>query len=197
MKVHIYVNAVLREDLKVLHIRASYVRPWEAELYVPGRHDAAPALGLNDLVRVREPATGRTLFRGNVVEAAPGGIGREGVRWRVCGKRWRLENEPVRINGRGMYLWNRRGHTCREGEGGEDSPGQDGGKWTAGEIIVDVLEHALGVPPGGSGIPGHHGVSGCCTETYLTDDDITGYDAADLLALDSVVGEFSVSNTSV
>jgi hypothetical protein len=195
MDVHVYVNGVLRTDLKVRTIRASYVRPYEAELHSPARHDAAHPLSLNDLVRIREPGTGTTLFRGNVVEFAPGGVAREGATWICYGKRWRLQNETVRINGRGFYTWNRRGHTCTEGQGGEDSPDQDGGKWTAGQIIVDILEHALGVPAGGSAIPGHHSVSGCCTGTYLSADDVAGYSSADVLALDSVVGEFGVNDT--
>jgi hypothetical protein len=197
MNVHVYVNGALRQDVRVRTVRASYVRPWEAELSAAVRHDCAPAVSLNDLVRIREPGTGRTLFRGNVAAYAPGGLAREGMAWRALGKRWRLESEPVRINGRGFYVWNRRGHTCSEGRGGEDSPGKDGGKWTAGEIALDILEHALGVPAGGSAVPGHHADPGCCTQTYLTEDDVTGYSADDWLALDSIVGEFSVSNTSL
>ena len=197
MNVHVWVNGVLEEALKVRSIRASYVAPWEAQLRGFTRHDAAAALRMWDAVRIREPETGRTLFRGNVTEILPGGVENEGTVYAASGKRWRLQQEPVRINGRGFYVWNRRGHTCEEGQGGEDSPGQDGGKWTAGEIILDILEHALGVPRGGSDISGHHGVAGCCTDTYLTSDDVGGYSASDILALDSVVGEFSVDNTSV
>jgi len=193
----VYINGVLATDerLSVRFIRASYVRPWEAELYYAGRHDAPTGVRLWDDVRIEQGGT--TRFRGNVTAIRPGGVAQEGVTIVCHGRRFRLENEPVRINGRGFYVWNRRGHLCDEGQGGEDSPGGDGGKWTAGEIVIDILEHALGVPAGGSDIPGHHGDSSCATDTYLTSADIAGYTAADWLALDSVVGEFSVDDTPV
>jgi len=193
----IYVNDALVTDpgLRVRYVRASYVRPWEAGLLFSGRHDSETGVRLWDEVRIEEGGSVR--FRGNVTEVRPGGVAEEGVGFVARGKRFRLANEPVRINGRGFYLWNRRGHTCSEGRGGEDSPGRDGGKWTAGEIIIDILEHALGLPPAGSDIPGHHGDPSCATETYLTASDVAGYTAAEWLALDSVVGEFSVDDTSV
>ncbi len=197
MNTHIYVNGALTTEVKLRSIRASYVRPWEAVLHWPARHDAPAPLDLNDVVIVREPGTGRRLFRGNVAERTPGGVAGEGVTFRALGKRWRLENEPVRINGRGFYMWNRRGYQCDDGEGGEDSPDGDGLKWTAGQIIVDILEHAAGVPFAGSGISGHHASSAAVEEEFLSADDLAGWDAADILTRDSVVGEFSVNDTPV
>jgi len=210
MDVCIYINGLLRTDLRLISLRRSYIRPWEAVLLWPGRHDAAGLPRLNDEVVVTDctPSgatttttalpgiTGNVLFRGDIVELSPGGVAREGARFTAKGRRFRLENEPVRVNGRGHYIWNRRGHQCNS-ESGEDSPGKDGGKWTAGEIAVDILEHALGIPAGGSAISGHHSAASCVTDTYLTADDIAGYDASDWLALDTVVGEFSVNNTPV
>ncbi|MFO7957201.1 MAG: hypothetical protein R6X33_08865, partial [Candidatus Brocadiia bacterium] len=196
MSVELYINDSPDPRLAVRSIRASYVAPWRAELFWPGRHDAPLGINLWDDVRIEDEG-GTVRFRGNITDVRPGGVSREGITFVAHGARFRLENEPVRINGRGFYVWNRRGHTCHEGQGGEDSPGRDGGKWTAGEIIVDILEHALGIPEGGSAISGHHGEECCATETYLTAADIAGYNAADWLACDSVVGEFSVDNTPV
>lgn len=195
--VDIWVNGVQRTDLVLRSIKASLVRPYEAELYWPERHDAPPYHPrLWDQVRLRL-ADGTTVFRGNVTAFEPGGLQQEGLAWRCEGKRFRLEEEPVRINGRGYYIWNRRGATCHEGTGGEDSPGRDGGKWTPGEIIIDILEHALGIPAAGSEISGHHETDCNVTDTFLTSADVAGYDAAALLALDSIIGEFSVDNTSI
>ena len=191
----VFVNDVLNADLCLRSIRASYVQPWEAELFFDGRHDAETGVALWDEVRVESDGT--VVFRGNIFEQRPGGVAREGVAFVAADKRFRLANEPVRINGRGHYVWNRRGHTCEEGQGGEDSPGQDGGKWTAGEIIIDILEHALGLPGGGSDIAGHHGDASCVSDTFLTADDVAGYTAATILGLDSVAGEFSVDDTPV
>ncbi len=195
MAVELYIDDVLTSTCQVRSITASYVQPFEAVIFCPCRHDAPTTLHLWDTVRV--DVGGVTRFRGNLTEVAPGGVSDEGVTWIARGKRFRLENEPVRVNGRGFYVWNRRGHTCEEGQGGEDSPGNDGGKWEAGEIVIDILEHALGIPGGGSDIAGHHGDACCVTDTYLTAADVAGYTAADWLALDSVIGEFSVDNTSV
>jgi len=209
MDVQIYINGVLRTDLRVLQLKRSYLEPWTALLRYSGRHDACGMPRMWDSVlicRVAESGgtttttsggyPGPVLFRGNITEISPGGVAEESWSCTASGKRFRLENEPVRINGRGHYVWNRRGHRCDSGSG-EDSPGADGGKWTAGEIAVDILEHALGIPAGGSDISGHHGDPCCVTDTYLTADDIAGYTAADWLALDTVIGEFSVDNTPV
>ncbi len=192
----VYIGGVEDSRLQVNYVRASYVAPWEAELFWPGRHDAPLGIGLWDEVRIEEE-NGTVRFRGDVAELRPHGIAREGTTLVARGRRFRLDNEPVRINGRSFYVWNRRGHSCSEGKGGEDSPGRDGGKWTCGEIAVDILEHALGVPAAGSAIPGHHGDPCCVTDTYLTAGDVAGYEAADWLARDSVLGEFSVDNTPV
>jgi hypothetical protein len=192
----VFINDVETDALVLRWIRASYVRPWEAELLWPGRHDAPPAVDLWDTVRIEDPL-GTVRFRGNVTAVRPGGVADEGVVYTASDKRFRLENEPVRINGRGMYVWNPRGYVCSEGWGGEDSPGRDGGKWTCGEVIADILEHALGLPGGTSDISGHHGDACCIINTYLTADDIAGYTAADILSLDSAVGEFSVDDTPV
>jgi hypothetical protein len=195
---YVYVAGELCEEFVVRRIRASYVAPWEAELFWPGRHDAALpcAMRLWADVQIEEP-DGTIVFRGNVVGIQPGGVSDEGVVCMAADRRFRLENEPVRINNRSAYTWNRRGHVCEEGWGGEDSPGKDGGKWTAGEIVIDILEHGLGLPPGGSDISGHHTDATSITGAYLTSADIACYTAADILVLDSVIGEFSVDDTPV
>ena len=189
------VNGAEATDLCLRRVRASYTRPWECELFQAGRHDGCPAARLWDEVLVTYQH--EVIFRGNVTETRPGGVAGEGVVYLAQCKRFRLENEPVRINGRGHYVWNRRGHTCEEGQGGEDSPGQDGEKWTAGEIVVDILEHALGLPAGGSDIAGHHGAASCVSDSFLTAADVAGYNAATILTLDSVIGEFSVDDTPI
>jgi len=198
MDVKLYIGGVERTDLVVRTVRASYVRPWEATILWPGRHDEPPdGVRLWDEVRIEDTGS-NVLFRGNITAIRPGGVAREGLIYTASGRRFRLENEPVRINGSGFYVWNRRGFQGDDGAGAEDSPGKDGGRWTAGEIIIDILEHALGIPAGGSDIPGHHGAACCVSHTYLDSSDIAGYTAADILALDSVVGEFSVNgNTTV
>ena len=194
----VYINGVLDDDLKVLRLVRSYVRPWTCEIAYSGRHDyeGGQQIDLYDWVYVRDADTGTILFRGNVMEVRPGGVGQEGIFWLCEGRRFRLQNEVVQINGSCSYVWNRRGFRCSAG-GGEDSPGQDGGKWTAGELIVDILEHALGFPNAVSDIPGHHGDACCVTDTYLTGLDIAGYNGIDWLAIDTVIGEFSVSSTPV
>lgn len=199
MDVNVYINGVPDSSLRVVELRRSYVQPWSARLAYDGRHDASGGAVAQpwDWVEVRETATLAPLFRGNIVRVSPGGVGGEGISIEAQDRRFRLENEPVRINGSFSFVWNRRGYSCSGGLAGEDSPGADGQKWTCGEIVIDILEHALGLPAAGSDIPSHHGDSCCITDTYLTSLDIAGYVAADWLALDSVTGEFSVSDTPV
>lgn len=192
---HIYINGVENTDLVLRRITASFTQPWAAELHYPGRHDEYRAVKPWDSVRI--DIDGTTRFRGNITQVNPGGVAREGVAYLAQDRRFRLANEPVRINGAGHYTWNRRGYLCTDGDGGEDSPGKDGGKWTAGEIVVDILEHALGLPAGGSDISGHHGTASCVSGTYLDSADVAGYTASDILALDSYVGEFTVDDTPV
>lgn len=195
MALTLTIAGSLNTDLTVRSIKASYISPWEAELFYPGRHDDALAVQLWDTVVVAEGATVR--FSGRVTGIRPGGVGAEGITFTCQDARFRLENEPVRINGRGSFVWNQRGSTCNDGKGGYDPPNADGEKWTCGQIVVDILEHVLGVPGGGSGIPGHH-ASGCCVpDAFLTSADVAGWTVADILALDSICGEFSVDNTPV
>ena len=206
MDVNIYINGSERTDLSVRRMTRSYLEPWSADLCYEGCHDAAGMPAQWDRVVIERVSDGTTttsssgggnaLFRGEIVERAPGGVSEEGIVFTARGRRFRLENEPVRINGRSHYVWNRRGHQCHN-ESGEDSPGRDGGKWTVGEIAVDILEHALGLPNGGSDIAGHHSHECSVTDTYLTADDIASYDASDWLALDTVTGEFSVEDMPV
>jgi len=198
MAIEVYVNGALETDLKANWLRRSYIDPWSCELSCAGRHDqdGGAVIGLYDWVELRDSETGRVLFRGNAVQASPGGVEAEGIRWLCKDRRCRLAEEIVRVNGSASYVWNRRGFRCNA-SGGEDSPGRDGGKWTVGEICIDILEHALGIPAAGSDIDGHHPDASCVTDTYLTGLDIVGYDAADWLAVDSAIGEFGVSETTV
>jgi len=193
----VYVNGVLCPGLEIRQLKCSYVGPWSADLSYAGRHDTygGPCgCSLGATVRVQDSSTGEVVFRGHVEDEVPGGVAREGVDYVAHGLRSRLENEPVNINGRAFYCWNTRGFRCGH-KSGEDSPGRDGGFWTVGEIILDILEHAKGIPAEGSDIAGHHSSAGCVTDTYLSDDDLAGYDAAAILAIDTPIGEFSVSNT--
>ncbi|MFW6189035.1 MAG: hypothetical protein ACOC7T_01260 [Planctomycetota bacterium] len=196
MEMTLYIAGAANTDLVVERIRASFVGPWRADLAWPGRHDAALGVELWDEVRIEDDG-GTVRFRGNLTDLAPGGVAEEGMELTARGKRFRLRNEPVRINGRGFYVWNRLGGTCEEGRGGYDSPGRDGGKWTAGEIVIDILEHAFGLPAAGSDISGHHSDACCVTDTFLTSSDVAGWTAADWLDLDSVIGEFRVDNTPI
>ena len=166
MTTSLYVNDVSRDDLQVLSIRAGYLAPWEAGSTTPAATTPPSAWGCSTMWSSR--STARCASAAASPACAPGGVACEGITFTAQDARWRLENEPVRINGRGSYVWNQRGSTCTTGKGGYDSPGRDGDKWTCGEIVADILEHALGVPAGGSGIPGHHGSVCCVPDPYLS-----------------------------
>ena len=204
MEANLYIKGSLRTDLQVLRLTRSYIRPWTAEIRYCGRHDDPGLPPLWSSVRVEDASDGSALFRGELTDCEPGGVAREGATFTASGARWRLQNQPVRINGRSHYTWNRRGGTGETGQAGYDSPGRDGEKWTAGEICVDILEHALGTAADSatttsgttaSAIPGHHGTDSCVTDIYLDAGEVADWTPAEWLELDTVVGEFSVEDT--
>mgnify|MGYP000093601942 CR=1 FL=1 len=206
MDADLYINGTLRTDLVVRSLTRAYTEPWTADITWPGRHDSGGHPPLWSDVRVEDAADGTVLFRGELTDYEPGGVAREGAALTASGARWRLQNTKVRINDRSHYRWNAQAGICEDGLAGYDSPAQDGRKWTAGQICVDILEHALGTEAssgtttaGGthSAIPGHHGTDSCVIQTYVDSDTIADWTPSDWLALDTVIGEFSVEDTSV
>jgi len=191
----VHINGQVRTDVECRSLKLSFIGPHEALLEVHDAHDTTVDPHPRDLVEVYDDA-GTKRFYGWIVEVQPRGIFQEGLQYVARGRRWRLENETVRINGSSLYVWNRRGSHCTEGLA-YDSPNSDGSRWTIGQIIIDILEHAAGVPGGGSDISGHHADGDDVTNTYLDGATIASYTPADILAIDDIIGEFSVSNTRV
>lgn len=191
---NIRLNGVQNTTIQPLSLTRSWIAPAELRFALPQRHDAA-SLRPNATVELTDDDD-TTRFYGWLIDTEEGGVLEEGVTYVARGRRHILENEPVQINGSAFFVWNRRGSHC-DNQGVHDSPNNDGSKWTVGQIIIDILEHALGLPGGGSDISNHHGDSDDITTTYLTSAVIASYTSADILAIDTVIGEFSVSNTPV
>jgi len=193
--VKVFINSVQNTSLRALTLKRSYVEPAEFRFRLADEHEQAPSIPPNAEVDLKDDSD-NLRFSGTLIDVTPGGVLKEGVEYVARGRRQTLEDEPVLINGSSWYVWNPRGAHCSH-KGVHDSPNNDGSKWTVGQIIIDILEHALGLPGGGSDIANHHGDSDDVTDTYLTSDTIDSYTAADILAIDTVIGEFSVSNTPV
>jgi hypothetical protein len=150
------------------------------------RHDEGVLVTNDDRVRVE--ADESVVFDGWVRLNEPQGVAKEGIAYTAYGPRWRLENEVcVRVNGSYAYTYNP--------NSGRDSRAPEGGwlgRWTVGEVIVDLLEHALGIPESGSAIPLHHSGSEDVYDVYMTSDLISGYDAETILSFTTRVTEFDV-----
>ncbi|MEW6359652.1 MAG: hypothetical protein AB1696_25165 [Planctomycetota bacterium] len=189
--VQVDIGGVTRTSTTLVELVQSAPGAWEARLREDVRHDASPSyLTNNNLVEVYLDGTKR--FHGWLRVNDPQGIGREGVVYTAYDIKWRLLNEVyAKINGSARYLYNE--------EGARDPEAPDYGfdnYWTVGQVIIDILEHALGLPEGGSDIPVHHDSNGAdVTNTYLDSSWIAGYDAEMILTLTESLDEFELNCT--
>ncbi|HOX38746.1 MAG TPA: hypothetical protein PL033_12220 [Candidatus Brocadiia bacterium] len=192
------INGTLRNDVEVRRVSFGYTGPSRAELFAADRLDAASGLlENNDLVQIwhASESSENLIFHGWIYRVIPGSVATEGVSYLALDRRARLADAKVRVNGGYSYAWNRRGFHCDHGAGAA-GPGGLNSLWTTGEILIDILEHALGVPEDGSAIPSHHADASYVTEPFLSASDYT-YIASDVLAMDAQVTEFSVNGESL
>ena len=187
------VNGQERADIEVRRVSIGYVGAGRAELFSPCRFDASSGLlQSNDEVEIwyEEESPEKLVFRGRITRVTPGSVSTEGMSYAAVDKRAVLGSAKVRINGSYTYAWNRRGFHCDAGTGA-GGPSGESSLWTIGEILIDILEHAFGVPAGGSAIPTHHPLEAFVTEPYLSSSDFS-YVASDILGIDVSIPEFTV-----
>ncbi|NOZ22615.1 MAG: hypothetical protein GXP25_16180 [Planctomycetes bacterium] len=189
--VQIDIGGVTRTSTTLVDLVQSAPGAWEAHLREDVRHDESPAyLTNNNLVEITIDGVKR--FHGWLRANEPQGIAREGVAYTAYDIKWRLLNEVyARINGSVQHIYN------EEGAHDPEAPGYGfDNYWTVGEVLIDILEHALGVPGGGSDIPEHHDGNGTdVTSTYLTSAWIASYEGSTLLSLTQPLDEFELNAT--
>jgi len=184
-----------QSQLTLVRFDRSRIRPQTATVVDHTiRHDAAGVVTNNAKIQISDDDWATIFFEGVVRVIDPQGITNEGIEYLVVDERWLLEKEVfARINGSYQYSWNDQGHSDHSAPGWGNL-----NFWTVGEIIIDLLEHALGTPPAGSDIPSHHHTRAGgtpVTDTYLTVADIASYDAADILEMDAEIDMFDINGT--
>ena len=180
------LNGVVRSNFVVEKVETGILGTERVVFREEGiRHDEGALVTNDDRVQVR--ADGATIFDGWVRLNEPQGVAKEGVTYTAYGARWRLENEVyVRVNGSYGYTYN---------PGGRDSRAPGGGWlgcWTVGEALIDLLEHAMGVPEAGSAIPLHHTGPEDVTDPYLPAELFESYDLEAIRTFTTRLGEFNI-----
>jgi len=185
--IEVKVDGTTRSNVTFQGLEHNALDGFVAGFSYQDRHDESPSwLSNNNLVEVYIDSVRR--FYGWLRVNEPGGIAQEGVTYAAYDIKHRLTAEEyIQINGAFRYIYN------KDGEHDSHAPGVGFlNYWTVGEIIIDILEHALGYPTGGSDIPTHHASSADITDTYLTSAWIASYDAAAILTLTQDCDEIDI-----
>ena len=174
-----YIEGVERQELNIIAVTVSYIESDFATLELNGvRHDELPAWLLNN-ARVTIKEDGTTVFDGRVRVNEPGGVAKEGATFRAYGARYFLDKEIIcRINGSATKEWMPNGSATDAG----GPLHRVDRRWTVGEALLDIFEHARGIPLEGTALPEHHENPTDVHDTYLSDEFIASYDAADIKA---------------
>jgi hypothetical protein len=181
-------SGVVLENVQVSKLKMGYAFPRECTLLFPGKHDE----GISHLTNNNEIWLSRdgftTLdFRGFLEVNSPRGIISEGVEYNVYGLEAAANRYIVKFNGSIDHTYN------VDNLPDYTSPNYYGGRWQVGQIMTDVLEHAIGYPSGGSAIPLHHPSSSSIFNTYMPPTILKSYaeDALKILTLE--LTEFRIS----
>ena len=180
------LNGVVRSNFVIEKVERGILGPERAVFRDETiRHDEGVLVTNDD--RVQVIADGAVIFDGWVRLNEPQGVAKEGVAYTAYGARWRLENEVcVRVNGSYAYTYNPGGRDSRSPHGGWL------GCWTVGEALMDLLEHAMGIPEAGSAIPLHHTGPEDVTDPYLPPEVFGAYDLATIRSFTTRLAEFNI-----
>lgn len=186
----IRVDDTIQPTLELLKFSYGMTGPATAVFRDPSiRGDDAGVVLQNSHIEISADDFETLCFNGWVREIKPAPVGASGVEYTAIDMRGRMETE-IRAQRNGGYRWsyNERSNS------NPTAPGYGWHKfWKVGEIICDVLEHALGFPQlTGTNLPSHHTDEGDVTDTYLTTDDIASYDGEAILAMDREIVSFDV-----
>lgn len=112
------------------------------------KHEATALAYPNDLIELSRDGFASILWKGRVSKYTPGGVAQEGVTVECVRLEDVLSRRICRWNAKSMYSYNQGLQTDTS------SPSYDGNvtitspsdhRWTLGQILIDVLEHAVGI----------------------------------------------------
>ncbi len=182
------VGGTVLGDAEIKSIRWGYAFPRECILWTALLHDVGiTELTNNNEIWISNDDFTTLLFRGALEVNSPQGVSQEGITYKVAGLEAMANRWVIKYNQSIDYTYN------RDNLPDYHSPNLWGGRWTVGQIMVDILEHAIGVPEAGSDISSHHPTALSVTNPYMTSDTIVSYDPEALLALDLIVSEMRVT----
>ena len=184
-------SGTVLEEVEVTSIQWGYAFPRRCSLLFPGVHDVGVlSLTNNNEIWVSDDNFATLIFRGRLEVNSPRGVLTEGIEYDVLGLEHLANRFITKFNCSVRYEYNVDSLPDFHG------PNSLGARWTVGQIMIDILEHAIGLPNSGAGpsdIPLHHPSTGSITETYMPDSVLLSYTATDILALDLELGEFRVT----
>jgi len=180
------VDGTIVTDLEITSISYGYPFGSEATLFYKGPHDVGLAyMTNNNDIQISTDGFLTLIFRGRLSLNNPRGVLREGVSYRVDGLERVANRYKVKYNSSLQWVYNQDNNLDFY------SPNASGRPWTVGQIMVDILEHALGLTTT-SAIPKHHPFTTSVTDPYLPSTVLTSYNATALLALNRQMGTVRV-----
>lgn len=203
------VDDVIIEKVEVRSVKWGYTFPRSCTLFFPGRHDEGIAeLTNNNEIKISNDDFVTLVFSGRLETNSPMGVASDGIEYQVIGLEGLLNRFICKFNGTIDYTYN------IDGLPDYNSPNLGGERWTVGQIMVDILEHALGLSvdiDNGevittiSQIPLHHPISDpnasspvvrSVTNPYVNEFEtiLNTYSAAAILALELELDEFRVNS---
>ncbi len=184
-------EATTLERVEIRSIKWGYSFPSSCTLYFPGVHDADPTvLTNNNIIEISKDDSiyASLVFKGYLETNSPQGVSSEGVTYNVVGLEGVLNRYITKFNNSIDYTYN------VDGLPDYNSPNVGGGRWTVGQIMIDVLEHALGIPEAGSDIPFHHPYAASVTSSYIPTSLLASYSAANILAMTLELEEYRITS---
>ena len=152
-KIDVRVNSnsnIAGRYVEVLPFRVGYYGPMELQILDKHRthDDTRPPITQNDLVELSTDGFSTLKWKGRVTAVAPGGLSEEGITWIAHSLERKMHNRTARWNGRAQSPnFNSNFQTDLTSPGFASAAGaiDTTARWTIGQILIDVLEHAFGI----------------------------------------------------
>jgi hypothetical protein len=175
------------EGVDIKSISWGYAFPRKCQLFFPGKHDVGlDLLTNNNEIWISRDNFATLVFRGALEVNTPRGVRTEGITYDALGLEAMADRHLIKWNSSIEHKYN------IDNLPDYTSPSSLGALWTVGQIMVDILEHAIGIPAAGSAIPLHHPSSSSVQNPWMPVSVLKSYDAASLLGLSLQLSETRV-----